>query len=172
MSPYVKSPLWTIKGMMGTQEWSTQSKPRPPGDPPKPTRSRWATLRGGSNDHVPPSNSARRTERPGPVEQLCEAHRTTRSYWATLWGRETQSMWPPDTHASRARLYPTNQQDRHYCPTLAMVGHVATHVSSWMTLWHDDGMTESFWQQDGASPCMALGAPPLTSTCGSRHALL
>jgi hypothetical protein len=144
--------------MTGTQEWDTQSKPTAPGGPPKPTRSRWATLRGGSNDQVPSSNSTRQTEQPSLAEQLYEADQTL-SYRATLWGGETQSLWPPDTHALGARMYPTNEQDRHCCPMLATVGHVAMHVSSWMTLRHAGGMMENFWQRDGASPRTALGAP-------------
>jgi hypothetical protein len=135
MSPYVKSPLWTIKGMMGTKNEVPKVSPyllaahlnwlgpvKQLYEVDRTITSRRATQQGRLNDQVLSSNSVRRTGRLGPTEQLCEAEKHKICDLLTHMRQE---------HAC-TRL--TNKPGRHCCLMPAMVGHIATHVSSWMTL--------------------------------------
>jgi hypothetical protein len=75
-------------------------------------------------DQVPPSNSARRTNRLSPVEQLCEANEPARSYRATMWGRQDDQVLPSNSARQACRpgpakqLYEVDQPTRSYRETL------------------------------------------------------
>jgi hypothetical protein len=84
--------------LMDTQERGTQSEAMTLNTPSKPIRFYRATLWGRRADQVLSSDSVRRTGRPGPAEQLCEAAQTTKSCQATLWDRRTRSLWWEPIH--------------------------------------------------------------------------